>query len=103
MCAPMPADRTFHVIEAVVDRGGEAGTTVRRRWPDEFKERAVAAPLIPGANVSALARQMGVSPSQLWRVSTSAPARRASRFPEPRPAVWSVRSGRRAVPPGSGR
>lgn len=64
----MPADRTFHVIEAVVD-GDEAGATVRRRWSGEFKERAVAAALAPGVNVSAIARQMGVSPSQLfgWR------------------------------------
>lgn len=65
----MPADRTFHVIEAVVDRGDELGATLRRRWPDEFKERAVAASLVPGTNVSAVARQMGISPSQLfgWR------------------------------------
>jgi len=64
----MSADRTFHVVEAIVD-GDEAGATVRRRWSDDFKERAVAATLEPGANVSAIARQMGVSPSQLfnWR------------------------------------
>ena len=65
----MSADRTFHVIEAVVDHGDELGATLRRRWPDEFKERAVAASLVPGTNISAVARQMGVSPSQLfgWR------------------------------------
>ena len=42
---------------------------MRRRWPDEFKERAIAAALAPGANVSAVARQMGISPAQLfgWR------------------------------------
>lgn len=41
----------------------------RPGWSDDFKERAVAAILEPGVNVSAVARQMGVSPSQLfnWR------------------------------------
>ena len=78
----MSADRTFHVVEAIVE-GDEAGATVRRRWSDDFKERAVAATLEPGVNVSAVARQMGVSPSQLfnWRrqalargtVATSSP------------------------------
>ena len=64
----MSADRTFHVVEAIIE-GDEAGTTVRRRWSDDFKARAVAATLEPGVNVSAVARQMGVSPSQLfgWR------------------------------------
>ena len=64
----MSADRTFHVVEAIIE-GDEAGTTVRRRWSDDFKARAVAAALEPGVNASAVARQMGVSPSQLfgWR------------------------------------
>jgi transposase len=65
----MSGDRTFHVVEAVVDPGDDIGAMLRRRWPDEFKERAVAAALVPGANVSAVARQMGISPAQLfgWR------------------------------------
>jgi transposase len=65
----MSGDRTFHIVEAVVEPGDDVGATLRRRWPDEFKERAVAAALVPGANVSAVARQMGVSPAQLfgWR------------------------------------
>lgn len=69
MRAPMSGDRTFHIVEAVVESGDGAGATLRRRWPDEFKERAVAAALVPGVNVSAVARQMGVSPAQLfgWR------------------------------------
>ncbi|MQT15278.1 transposase [Segnochrobactrum spirostomi] len=69
MRGSMPADRTFHVIEAVVDRSDELGATLRRRWPGEFKERAAAASLVPGTNVSPVARQMGISPSQLfgWR------------------------------------
>lgn len=65
----MSGDRTFHVVEAVVDPGDDVGAMLRRRWPDEFKERAVAAALVPGVNVSAVARQMGISPAQLfgWR------------------------------------
>ena len=65
----MSGDRTFHVVEAVVAPGDVAVATLRRRWPDEFKERAIAAALEPGANVSAVARQMGISPAQLfgWR------------------------------------
>src|SRR5262245_18647415 len=41
----------------------------RRRWSAEEKERLVAASLEPGAGVSAVARQAGIHPSQLygWR------------------------------------
>jgi transposase len=41
----------------------------RRRWSAAEKERLVAASLEPGAVVSALAREAGVHPSQLygWR------------------------------------
>lgn len=69
MRAPMSGDRTFHVVEAMIEPGGDVGGAFRRRWSDEFKERAVAAALVPGVNVSALARQMGISPAQLfgWR------------------------------------
>lgn len=65
----MSGDRTFHVVEAVIEPGGDVGGALRRRWSDEFKERAVAAALVPGVNVSAVARQMGISPAQLfgWR------------------------------------
>ena len=65
----MSGDRTFHVVEAVVEPGDVGVATLRRRWPDEFKERAIAAALEPGANVSAVARQMSISPAQLfgWR------------------------------------
>ncbi|WP_345892364.1 transposase [Mesorhizobium amorphae] len=41
----------------------------RRRWSDAFKTEMVARSSEPGANVSALAREIGISPSQLfgWR------------------------------------
>jgi transposase len=42
---------------------------VRREWSEAFKARLVAETLMPGANVSALARREGISPAQLfgWR------------------------------------
>src|SRR6266498_2932868 len=41
----------------------------RRRWSAAEKERLVAASLAPGASVSALAREAGIHPGQLygWR------------------------------------
>jgi transposase len=65
----MRADRSFHLIEAVPDRLEGAPVARRRRWSDEFKAEMVARSLEPGANVSALAREIGILPSQLfgWR------------------------------------
>ena len=41
----------------------------RRRWSAEAKSRLIEATLKPGANVSAIARQAGMAPAQLfgWR------------------------------------
>src|SRR5215467_476275 len=39
----------------------------RRRWSSAEKERLVAASLEPGAVVSALAREAGLHPSQLYK------------------------------------
>ena len=66
---PMPATGSLQLIEAVTERLDGAPVSERRRWSDEFKERAVAAALEPGVNVSALARRLGISPAQLfgWR------------------------------------
>ncbi len=63
---------------------------MRGRWSDDFKERAVAAPLEPGANVSSVARQIGLSPSQLfgWRRQALAKGAVATSLPDggaPRP------------------
>ncbi|WP_332717534.1 transposase [Pelagibacterium nitratireducens] len=57
------------MIEAVPDRMEGAPVARRRRWSDAFKAEMVARCLEPGANVSALAREIGISPSQLfgWR------------------------------------
>ena len=59
--------RSSHMTKARV----EVITSVerRRRWTAAEKERLVAASLEPGAVVSALAREAGIHPSQLygWR------------------------------------
>lgn len=69
MSAIMPADRSFHLIEAVPDRMEGAPVARRRRWSDAFKAEMVARSFEPETNVSALAREIGISPSQLfgWR------------------------------------
>ncbi|RUV55068.1 MAG: IS66 family insertion sequence element accessory protein TnpB [Mesorhizobium sp.] len=69
MSAPMPDDRSFHVLEAVANRLDASPQRPRRRWSAEAKARLVEESLKPGANVSAIARQAGLASSQLfgWR------------------------------------
>ena len=71
MSAAGSGDRSFRMIEAVAipERLEGAPAQVRRRWSDAFKEQAVAEALTPGVNVSAIARRIGIKPSQLfaWR------------------------------------
>jgi len=65
----MPDDRSFHVIEAVPERLEGAPQRVRRQWSAAFKAEVVAETLAPDANISAIARRVGIAPSQLfgWR------------------------------------
>ena len=65
----MPGDRSFHLIEAVADRIEGAPVAGRRRWSDAFKAEMAARSCEAGANVSALAREIGLTASQLfgWR------------------------------------
>ena len=69
MSAPISGTRNFHMIEADPERFEGAPRQFRRRWSDDFKERAVAEAMEPGASVSAIARRIGIHPSQLfgWR------------------------------------
>lgn len=71
MSAASSGDKSFRMIEAVAvpERLEGAPAQVRRRWSTEFKEQAVAESLMPDANVSAVARRIGIEPSQLfaWR------------------------------------
>jgi transposase len=66
-------------IEVRAERLEGAPVGERRRWSDDFKDRAVAASLEPGVNISGLARSLEITPSQLfsWR---GAAARKASRL-----------------------
>ncbi|MBW9051561.1 transposase [Rhizobium mesosinicum] len=55
------------MIEAVPDRLDGAPRQLRRFWSDEFKATAVEQACQPCVNVSAVARQIGILPSQLYR------------------------------------
>lgn len=63
------SDKSFQLIEAVPDRFEGAPVVPHRRWSDSFKSEVVARSLEPGVNVSALAREIGIRPQQLfgWR------------------------------------
>jgi transposase len=65
-------------IEVRAERLEGAPVGERRRWSSDFKDRAIAASLEPGANISALARSLEITPSQLfsWR---GAAARKAAK------------------------
>ena len=69
MSAPMPEDRSFQVLEAIPSRLEVAPERPRRRWSVEAKMALIEETLKPDANVSAIARQAGIAPAQLfgWR------------------------------------
>ena len=77
MSTPMRRASTNQFVEVRAERLEGAPVGERRRWADDFKDRAVAASVEPDVNISALARSLDVSPSQLfgWR---RAAARRAT-------------------------
>jgi transposase len=64
-----PEPALFHVLEAVPHRLEGGPDRPRRRWSVEAKMALIEETLKPGANVSAIARQAGISPAQLfgWR------------------------------------
>ncbi|WP_161712586.1 transposase [Allorhizobium undicola] len=55
------------MIEAVPDRLDGSPRQLRRFWSGEFKATAVEQACQPGVNISAIARQIGILPSQLYR------------------------------------
>ena len=69
MSTTMHRPNTNQFIEVRAERLDGAPVGERRRWSDEFKDRAIAASLEPDTNVSALARSLDIAPSQLfaWR------------------------------------
>jgi transposase-like protein len=69
MSTPMRRPDTNQFIEVRAERLDGARVGERRRWSDDFKGRPIAASLEPGTNISALARSLDITPSQLfgWR------------------------------------
>lgn len=80
------------MIEAVADRLEGAPRQLRRRWSDELKAQAVTEALEPGASVSAIARRIGIHPSQLfaWRRDARAERHCRTRHPSCEAAVLRV-------------
>lgn len=66
MATPMRTTRNSQFVELVT---GSGIGRVRRDWPEDFKAEMAARSMMPGVNASALAREIGISPSQLfgWR------------------------------------
>jgi transposase len=60
---------SFAFIEGVAERLDASPPLLRRRWSVEAKARIVEESMMPGANVSAVARAHGLSPQQVfaWR------------------------------------
>lgn len=81
---PVSGHESFQVIEAKASRLDASPATPRRRWSTSAKEEIVAKAMMPGVNVSALARAHGLSPQQLfgWRRKARAQARTLTETPE---------------------
>jgi transposase len=67
MSRPAASLGLMRMIEAVPDRLDGSPRQLRRFWSEEFKATAVEQACQPGVNMSAVARQIGILPSQLYR------------------------------------
>ena len=69
MSTPMRRTSPNQFVKVRAERLEGARVGKRRRWSEDFKDRAVAGSLEPGVNISALARPLEITPSQLfgWR------------------------------------
>ncbi|MGR9236894.1 transposase (plasmid) [Rhizobium leguminosarum] len=89
----------MRLIEAVPERLDGSPRQLRRFWSDEFKATAVEQACQPGVNVSAIARQIGILPSQLYRwrrefLGSDEPGQAAATVdPQTDPDPESLRSG----------
>ncbi len=81
MSTPMRRTNTNQFIEVRAERLDGAPIGERQRWSDDFKERTIGASLEPGTNVSALARSLDITPSQLfaWRRAAALRAEKIER------------------------
>jgi transposase len=84
---------TNQFIEVRAERLEGAPVGERRRWSDDFKERAISASLEPGTNVSALARSLDITPSQLftWRRAAGLGAEKIERQAPAEPRAAKTR------------
>lgn len=97
MSRPAASLGLMQMIEAVPDRLEGSPRQLRRFWSDEFKATAVEQACQPGVNMSAVARQIGILPSQLYRwrrellgsdeSGLAAPVDQQSVAPDPDPVV----------------
>ncbi|PZU70102.1 MAG: hypothetical protein DI546_18430, partial [Rhizobium sp.] len=97
MSRPAASLGLMRMIEAVPDRLDGSPRQLRRFWSDEFKATAVEQACQPGVNMSAVARQIGILPSQLYRwrrellgsdeAGLAAPVDPQSVAPDPDPVV----------------
>jgi transposase len=80
-------------VEVRAERLEGAPVGERRRWSDGFKDRAIAASLEPGVNISALARSLEITPSQLfgWRGAAAKRAAKSERRPASEPSGSKAR------------
>lgn len=94
MSTPMRRTDTNHqFIEVRAERLEGAPVGERRRWSEDFKDRAIAASLEPGTNVSALARSLDIAPSQLfvWRRAAALRAEKIDRQAPAEPRAAKTR------------
>jgi transposase len=93
MSTPMRRTSPNQFIEVRAERLEGAPVGERRRWSDDFKDRAIAASLEPGANISALARSLEITPSQLfsWRGAAARKAAKVSRRASAEPNATKTR------------
>ena len=74
MSEHMSDTKNFEVITAAAERLRVSPGRSYRTWSREAKDRIVGETLLPGANVSAIARSHGRDPSQLFAWRRKAPA-----------------------------
>ncbi|TRL38126.1 transposase [Methylosinus sporium] len=93
MSTPMRRTDTNQFIEVRAARLEGAPVGERRRWSQDFKDRAITASLEPGTNVSALARSLDIAPSHLfgWRRAAALRAEKIERQAPAEPRAAKTR------------